>query len=219
MKQTTIGFALTGSFCTFERALKQMEALVKRGYDLLPVLSFNAGQLDTRFMTALHLRERIREITGKDPIDSLACAEPIGPKRLCDVYLIAPATGNSLAKLAGGQFDTPALLGAKSHLRNDRPLVLAVSTNDGLGAAAQNIGRLLSWRNVYFVPFGQDDPVKKPRSLVADFDQIPRTIAAALSGVQLQPMLYGSHIADEKDFAKECDQMRNAVTNLQQSKK
>lgn len=192
MKKTSIGFAMTGSFCTFERVLKQMEALVRRGYEVLPVLSFNAGALDTRFMTAEHLRARIVEITGNEPIDTLAGAEPIGPKKMTDVFLIAPATGNSLAKLASGIFDTPALLGAKSHLRNDRPLVLAVSTNDGLGAAAQNIGRLLNVRNIYFVPFGQDDPVKKPRSLVADFNQIPRTIAAALSGVQMQPMLsYG----------------------------
>lgn len=193
MKKTSIGFAMTGSFCTFERVLKQMEALVRRGYEVVPVLSFNAGMLDTRFMTAEHLRARIVEITGNEPIDTLAGAEPIGPKKLTDVFLIAPATGNSLAKLAGGIYDTPALLGAKSHLRNDRPLVLAVSTNDGLGAAAQNIGRLLNVRNIYFVPFGQDDPVKKPRSLVADFNQIPRTIAAALSGVQMQPMLsYGA---------------------------
>ncbi len=192
MKQITIGFALTGSFCTFERALKQMEALVKRGYDVLPVTSFHAGEQDTRFMTAQHLRERIHEITGRDAIDTLTAAEPIGPKKMCDLYVISPATGNSLSKLAAGQFDTPALLGAKSHLRNDRPLVLAVSTNDGLGAAAQNIGRLLTWRNVFFVPFGQDDPVKKPRSLVADFDQLPKTIAAALGGVQLQPMLTAS---------------------------
>lgn len=192
MKKTSIGFAMTGSFCTFERVLKQMEALVRRGYEVLPVLSFNAGALDTRFMTAEHLRARIVEITGNEPIDTLAGAEPIGPKKMTDVFLIAPATGNSLAKLASGIFDTPVLLGAKSHLRNDRPLVLAVSTNDGLGAAAQNIGRLLNVRNIYFVPFGQDDPVKKPRSLVADFSQIPRTIAAALSGVQMQPMLsYG----------------------------
>ncbi len=189
MKQTTIGFALTGSFCTFERALQQMEELVKRGYDVLPVLSFNAGGLDTRFMTADHLRKRIVDITAHEPINTLAAAEPIGPKRMCDVYVIAPATGNSLSKLVNGQFDTPALLGAKSHLRNEKPLVLAVSTNDGLGTAAQNIGRLLSWRNTYFVPFGQDDPIKKPRSLVADFDQIPRTIAAALAGAQVQPML------------------------------
>ena len=190
MKKLTIGFALTGSFCTFERAMTQMEELVRRGYEVLPVLSFNAGGLDTRFMTAHEVRERVQRITGQEPIDTLAAAEPIGPKRMCDVYVVAPATGNSLSKLANGQFDTPATLGAKSHLRNEKPLVLAVSTNDGLGAAAQNIGRLLCWRNVYFVPFGQDDPVKKPRSLVADFDQIPRTIAAALSGVQLQPMLY-----------------------------
>ena len=189
MKKTSIGFAMTGSFCTFERVLKQMEALVRRGYEVLPVLSFNAGTLDTRFMTAEHLRARIVEITGNEPIDTLAGAEPIGPKKMTDVFLIAPATGNSLAKLAAGIYDTPVLLGAKSHLRNDRPLVLAVSTNDGLGAAAQNIGRLLNARNIYFVPFGQDDPVKKPRSLVADFSQIPRTIAAALSGVQMQPML------------------------------
>ena len=193
MKKTSIGFAMTGSFCTFERVLKQMEALVRRGYEVVPVLSFNAGMLDTRFMTAEHLRARIVEITGNEPIDTLAGAEPIGPKKMTDVFLIAPATGNSLAKLAGGIYDTPALLGAKSHLRNDRPLVLAVSTNDGLGAAAQNIGRLLNVRNIYFVPFGQDDPVKKPRSLVADFNQIPRTIAAALSGVQMQPILsYGA---------------------------
>lgn len=193
MKKTSIGFAMTGSFCTFERVLKQMEALVRRGYEVVPVLSFNAGMLDTRFMTAEHLRARIVEITGNEPIDTLAGAEPIGPKKMTDVFLIAPATGNSLAKLAGGIYDTPALLGAKSHLRNDRPLVLAVSTNDGLGAAAQNIGRLLNVRNIYFVPFGQDDPVKKPRSLAADFSQIPRTIAAALSGVQMQPMLsYGA---------------------------
>lgn len=199
MKKTTIGFALTGSYCTFEKALAQMEALVKRGYDILPVVSFNAAELDTRFMTAAHLKERIRQITGKEPIDSLVCAEPIGPKRMCDLYLIAPATGNSLSKLVNGQFNTPALLGAKSHLRNERPLVLAVSTNDGLSAAAQNIGRLLNWRNVYFVPFGQDDPVKKPRSLVADFDMIPRTVAAALSGVQIQPMLYGKRTETEKE--------------------
>ena len=193
MKKTSIGFAMTGSFCTFERVLKQMEALVRRGYEVLPVLSFNAGTLDTRFMTAEHLRARIVEITGNEPIDTLAGAEPIGPKKMTDVFLIAPATGNSLAELAAGIYDTPVLLGAKSHLRNDRPLVLAVSTNDGLGAAAQNIGRLLNVRNIYFVPFGQDDPVKKPRSLVADFSQIPRTIAAALSGVQMQPMLsYGA---------------------------
>ena len=189
MKKTTVAFAMTGSYCTFDRVLAQMEKLVQRGYDVLPVLSFHAGNVDTRFMTAEHLRSRIVEITGHQPIDTLTEAEPIGPKRLCDLYLMAPATGNSLAKLVNGIYDTPALLGAKSHLRNEKPLVLAVSTNDALGIAAQNIGRLLNWRNVYFVPFGQDDPVKKPRSLVSDFTQIPRTIAAALTGAQVQPMI------------------------------
>ncbi|MBR6569309.1 MAG: dipicolinate synthase subunit B [Clostridia bacterium] len=195
MKKLSIGFAMTGSYCTFERSLKQMEELVRRGYDVLPVLSFHAVGMDTRFMPAHEVRERAQHITGRTPIDSLVEAEPIGPKKMCDVYVIAPATGNSLAKLANGIYDTPALLGAKSHLRNEKPLVLAVSTNDGLGAAAQNIGRLLQWRNVYFVPFGQDDPIKKPRSLVADFEQLPRTIAAALAGIQLQPMLYASNLA------------------------
>ena len=191
MKKTTVAFAMTGSYCTFDRVLAQMEKLVQRGYDVLPVLSFHAGNVDTRFMTAEHLRSRIVEITGHQPIDTLTEAEPIGPKRLCDLYLMAPATGNSLAKLANGIYDTPALLGAKSHLRNEKPLVLAVSTNDALGIAAQNIGRLLNWRNVYFVPFGQDDPVKKPRSLVADFTQINAAVDAALEGRQLQPLLLG----------------------------
>lgn len=194
MKKTTIAFAMTGSYCTFERVLAQMEELVRRGYDVLPVLSFNAGEIDTRFMTAEHLRGRVVEITGHEPVDTMTGAEPIGPKRMSDLYLIAPATGNSLAKLVNGIYDTPVLLGAKSHLRNERPLVLAVSTNDGLSMAAQNVGRLLMWRNVYFVPFGQDDPIKKPRSLVADFTLIPRTIAAALSGVQIEPILTGSAI-------------------------
>ena len=196
MKKISIGFALTGSFCTFERTMEQMKELVKRGYDVLPVLSYNAAQTDTRFMSANELKERVQQITGREAILTLSQAEPIGPQKMCDIYVVAPVTGCSLAKMAGGQFDTPALLGAKSHLRNERPLVLAVSTNDGLGAAAQNIGRLLQWRNVYFVPFGQDDPFKKPRSLVADFEQLPRTIAAALAGIQLQPMLIGSAAAN-----------------------
>ena len=188
MKKTTIGFAMTGSFCTFDAVLAQMEELVKRDYDVLPVLSYHAAQLDTRFMTAKQLHERLHTITGREPIETLQDAEPIGPKKMTDVYIIAPATGNTLAKLANGIFDTPALLGAKSHLRNDRPLVLAVSTNDALSSAAQNIGRLLMWRNVYLVPFRQDHALKKPRSLVADFSLIPKTIMSALCGVQLQPI-------------------------------
>ena len=189
MKKTSIGFAMTGSFCTFERVLKQMEALVRRGYEVLPVLSFNAGALDTRFMTAEHLRARIVEITGNEPIDTLAGAEPIGPKKMTDVFLIAPATGNSLAKLASGIFDTPALLGAKSHLRNGRPVVIALSTNDALSGSAPAIAELLNRKNYYFVPFGQDDAQGKPTSLQADFSRIGDTVDAALEGRQLQPIL------------------------------
>lgn len=188
MKKTTVGFAMTGSFCTFEAVLEQMRELVRRDYDVLPVLSYNAAQLDTRFMEAEELHRQLRSISGREAIETLQGAEPIGPKRMTDVYLIAPATGNTLAKLVNGIFDTPALLGAKSHLRNDRPLVLAVSTNDALGSAAQNIGKLMSWRNVYFVPFRQDDALRKPRSLVADFSLIPKALQSALCGVQLQPM-------------------------------
>jgi dipicolinate synthase subunit B len=183
-----IGFALTGSFCTHARALTALRTLVYRGYVVTPILSEAAGATDTRFGTAAELRRQLSECTCAPIIDSIFAAEPIGPKRMTDVYLIAPATGNTLAKLVNGIFDTPALLGAKSHLRNDRPLVLAVSTNDALGSAAQNIGKLMSWRNVYFVPFRQDDALRKPRSLVADFSLIPKALQSALCGVQLQPM-------------------------------
>ena len=191
MKKTAIAFAMTGSYCTFERVLKQMEALVRRGYEVLPVLSFNAGTLDTRFMTAEHLRGRIVEITGHEPIDTLTAAEPIGPKKMSDVYLIAPATGNSLAKLANGVTDTAVTMAAKAHLRNGRPLVIAFSTNDGLSGSAENIGKLLNRRNVYFVPFRQDDAAKKPRSLQSDFGLIDQTVEAALRGWQIQPIIKG----------------------------
>ena len=189
MSKTTVGFALTGSFCTLEKALEQIRVLVERGYDVLPIVSENVARLDTRFHTAESIHDRLLALTSHEPMTTLQQVEPLGPKRMTDVYVIAPATGNSLARLVNGLFDTPVLLGAKSHLRNERPLVLAVSTNDGLGAAAQNIGRLMTWRNVYFVPFRQDAPFQKPRSLVADFSLLPKTIASSLCGVQLQPML------------------------------
>lgn len=188
MKKTTVGFAMTGSFCTFDAVLAQMRELVRRDYDVIPILSYNAAQLDTRFMEAAQLHRELKSITGRDPIQTLQQAEPIGPEKMTDIYLLAPATGNTIAKLVNGIFDTPALLGAKSHMRNDRPLVVAVSTNDALSSAAQNIGRLLMWRNVYLVPWRQDNAMKKPRSLVADFSLIPKTIQSALCGVQLQPI-------------------------------
>ncbi|MBR4067651.1 MAG: dipicolinate synthase subunit B [Clostridia bacterium] len=189
MKKTTVGFAMTGSFCTFDAVLAQMRELVRRDYDVIPILSYHAAQLDTRFMEAAHLHRELKSITGRDAIQTLQQAEPIGPEKMTDIYLLAPATGNTIAKLVNGIFDTPALLGAKSHLRNDRPLVVAVSTNDALSSAAQNIGRLLTWRNVYMVPYRQDHALKKPRSLVADFTLIPKTIQSALCGVQLQPIV------------------------------
>lgn len=189
MNSTRVGFALTGSFCTFAQVFEQMEELVRRGYDVTPILSYNAGREENRFFTPAQIHQRLTEITGKKPLTTLNEVEPIGPKKLMDIYVLAPATGNSLGKLANGVYDTPALLGAKSHLRNGRPVVIAVSTNDGLALSGANIGKLLAVNNLYFVPYGQDDPYGKPRSLVAHFDKIPQTVASALAGVQIQPML------------------------------
>lgn len=189
MNSTRVGFALTGSFCTFEKVFEQMQELVNRGYDMIPILSYNAGREENRFFSPAQIHEKLEEITGKKPLTTLHEVEPLGPKKMTDVYVLAPATGNSLGKLANCIYDTPALLGAKSHLRNGRPLVIAISTNDALSMSAANIGRLLAMDNFYFVPYGQDDPYNKPRSLVAHFDKIPQTIASALAGMQIQPML------------------------------
>lgn len=183
-----IGFALCGSFCTFHQVFPVMEALSKE-HNLIPIFSHNAYTIDSRFGTAQEHILRATQICGKPPICSIAEAEPIGPKKLLDLLIIAPCTGNTLAKLAHSIADTPVTMAAKSHLRNGRPVLVAVSTNDALAGAAENIGRLLSRRHYYFVPFGQDDPAKKPTSLVADFTQIPHAMASALQGVQLQPIL------------------------------
>ncbi len=191
MSATRIGFALTGSFCTFRAVFAVMERLVSLGYEITPILSFAAGREDTRFFHHGEVWKELERITGKRPLSTLPEVEPIGPKRLLDAYVLAPMSGASLGRFARGIFDTPALLGAKSHLRNDRPVLIAPSTNDGLGTAAENIGKILALRNVYFVPFGQDDPIRKPRSLVADFEKIPEALAAALAGAQVQPLLLG----------------------------
>ena len=193
MKKTTIGFALTGSFCTFDKAFEQMRALVNMGYDVTPILSFSAAQTDTRFYPCERVKSILREITGKDALTTLPQVEPLGPKKMTDLYIIAPMTGVSMAKFANGIFDTPPLLGAKSHLRNGRPVLIAPSTNDGLSTAAENIGKILNMKNVYMVPYGQDDPVRKPRSLVADFTLLPKAAACALEGAQLQPILTCNH--------------------------
>lgn len=192
MSKTRLGFALTGSFCTFKTVFSVVRALKEAGYDITPILSYAAAREDTRFFTREQVWQTLEEITGRRPMATLPEVEPIGPKKLLDAYIIAPMTGASLGKMAHGVFDTPALLGAKSHLRNGRPVLVAPSTNDGLGAAAENIGKILAMRNVYFVPFGQDDPIGKPRSLVADFSKIPEALAAALAGAQMQPLLLGS---------------------------
>ena len=191
MSVTRIGFALTGSFCTFRAVFSVMERLRDLGYEITPVLSYAAAREDTRFYHHDDVWNQLEKITGKKPLATLSEVEPIGPKKLLDAYIIAPMSGASMGKFAHGIFDTPALLGAKSHLRNDRPVLIAPSTNDGLSTAAENIGKILGMRNVYMVPLRQDDPVKKPRSLVADFEKIPEALAAALAGAQMQPMVLG----------------------------
>ena len=192
MSKTRIGFALTGSYCTFQRVFRAMEQLVEEGYAVTPVISFAVKERDTRFYSKEAVWDTLLKITGTEPLCTMQQVEPIGPRKLLDAYIIAPMTGNSMGKMAHGIFDTPALLGAKSHLRNGRPVLIAPSTNDGLSTSAENIGKILVMKNVYFVPYGQDDPVGKPRSLVADFDKISAALSAALAGAQLQPMLYGN---------------------------
>ncbi len=189
MKNPTVGFALTGSFCTFERALTAMEQMIALGYDIVPIMSFNAYSTDTRFGTSEYFIKRIESSAGHKIIHTINEAEPIGPKKLLDALVICPCTGNTLAKLSAGIADTPVTLAAKSHLRNLRPLIIAISTNDALAAAAHNIGILENRKNYFFVPYRQDDPSEKPNSAVADFDMLPAAVEAALDGRQLRPVL------------------------------
>ncbi len=183
-----IGFALTGSFCTFSKVFPIIETLAKE-YTLIPILSPAAGQVDSRFGTAKDHMEKITKICGSVPLTTIAEVEPIGPKKRLDALIIAPCTGNTLAKLAHSIADTSVTMAAKSHLRNARPVLLAVSTNDALAGAAENIGKLLARKHYYFVPFGQDDPTEKPTSMVADFSQIPAALNFALQGKQIQPII------------------------------
>ncbi|MEG2376970.1 MAG: dipicolinate synthase subunit B [Clostridia bacterium] len=189
MNFKTIGFAVTGSFCTFKKVLPQMRALVSGGYNVIPIMSNVAYSTDTRFGRAADFVAAVEEICGRSVIKTIEGAEPIGPKKLLDALIIAPATGNSIAKIACGITDTPVTMAAKAHLRNARPLLIAISTNDGLGTNAANIASLLVARNVYFVPYRQDDPTGKPNSLVADMDSLMPALIAALEGHQLQPIL------------------------------
>ena len=183
-----IGFAMCGSFCTFAQVFPVMEALA-RDHNLIPIFSFTSASTDSRFGTATEHLERCRKICGRSPLRTIEGVEPIGPKKMLDALIIAPCTGNTLAKLAHSIADTPVTMAAKSHLRNGRPVIVAVSTNDALAGAAENIGKLLARKHYYFVPFGQDDAEKKPTSMVADFTKIPQALEAALAGKQLQPIL------------------------------
>lgn len=190
MKNLRIGVAMCGSFCTFDTVLNALSGLSEReAYQLMPIMSETAFATDSRFGPAADFIARLETLCGAPVLHTIPQVEPIGPKGLLDVLLVAPCTGNTLAKLAAGVTDTAVTMAAKAHLRNGRPLVLAVSTNDGLSASAPNIGALMNRKNVYLVPFRQDDPVKKPASLVADFSLLEDAVLAALEGRQLQPML------------------------------
>lgn len=185
----TAAFALCGSFCSFSAVLPQIQVLTARGWEILPILSASAAGLDTRFGTAAALRQTLLELTGHEPLTTLQGVEPLGPQKLADALIIAPATGTTMALLAAGISATPVTLAAKSMLRGGRPVVIGVSTNDGLSGSVGALAALLQRKNYYFIPFGQDDSYKKPCSLKADFTQLPDTLEAALRGVQLQPIL------------------------------
>ena len=183
-----IGFAMCGSFCTFSKVFPVVEALAKK-HTVSPIFSFVSATTDSRFGKASEFLERAEEICGRKAIKTIAEAEPIGPKKLLDILVIAPCTGNTLAKLSHSIADTPVTMAAKSHLRNGRPVLVAISTNDGLAGAAENIGRLMARKQYFFIPYGQDDPEQKPTSLVAHFDLIPQAVELAVQGRQMQPVL------------------------------
>lgn len=188
LKDKKIGVAITGSFCTFDKTLKAIETLVELGADVYPIFSY-ACKMDTRFTTSEEFMGKVRKLCKKEGILSIQEAEPIGPKGYLDIVVILPCTGNTLAKLANGITDSPVLMAAKAHLRNEKPLLLSISTNDALSMNLKNIGALMNMKHIYFVPFGQDDHIKKPNSMIAHVDLLPESIVAALCGKQLQPIL------------------------------
>lgn len=183
-----LGYAICGSFCTIPRSLDILRGLCGIGYDVVPIMSFNASGTDTRFGRAEDVRAKVRELCGREIVDTITAAEPLGPKEPLDAMLICPCTGNTLAKLACGITDTPVTMAVKAHLRSDRPLVIALATNDAMSANLRNIAAMLSRKNVYFVPLKQDDPTGKPHSLVADFGLTPAALESAMSGRQLRPL-------------------------------
>ena len=189
MEKLNVGYALTGSFCTLERSLVQIEVLVNSGYNVIPIMSYNCANTDTRFGRSIDFIKRTEEITGNKVIRNLTDAEPIGPKNMTDIMVVLPCTGNTLSKLKNGIYDTPVTLAVKSHLRNRRPVVIGVSTNDALSVTAKNIGELMNYKYYYFIPLKQDDPKAKPSSIVCDFERLSDTIEAALNEEQLQPLI------------------------------
>lgn len=184
-----IGYVFTGSFCTFQKSIEQLKEIINQKAEVLPIMSYNSYNLDTKFGKAEEFIKEIEKITNNKIINTIQGAEPIGPKHLTDIMIIAPASGNTMAKLANDIIDTPAVMAAKSHLRNENPLVIAPSTNNGLSGNAMNIAKLLNMKNYYFVPFKQDNPITKPRSIVFDSKYIIPTIELALEGKQIQPIL------------------------------
>lgn len=184
-----IGFAITGSFCTYEKVKKILKEMTETGMEIVPIFSNSAQTIDCRFGKAEEFIEEVEKVTGHSGIRSIQEAEPIGPSGCFDALVIAPCTGNTMAKLCNGISDTPVLMAAKAHLRNEKPLILAVSTNDALGINFKNLGMLANMKNIYFVPFGQDNYEKKPKSMIAHVELIPDTIEAALQGRQIQPMI------------------------------
>lgn len=184
-----IGVAFTGSFCTYEKVFTELEKLVAEGAHVQTIFSDASQTIDSRFGNAADFVKKAEEITGIKPILSIPQAEPIGPKSLLDILVLFPCTGNTIAKLANGITDTPVLMAAKAHLRNNKPLLISISTNDALGMNMKNIGLLLNSKHIYFIPFGQDNPEKKPNSMIAHTDLLIPSIEAALSGRQYQPII------------------------------
>jgi len=194
LSNRNIGYGITGSFCTFAKTRKEIQRLTEMGAHVIPIFSYQTQNCDTRFGTAKEFMEEVCDITGNPGIRTLQEAEPIGPKGYLDVMVIAPCTGNTLSKLANGISDTPVLMAAKAHLRNNRPLVIFLSTNDALGMNLKNIGILLNTKNIFFVPFGQDNYLSKPNSMIAHVDLIEDTIEKALGGRQIQPVIKSPHV-------------------------
>ncbi|MBE7029653.1 MAG: dipicolinate synthase subunit B [Ruminococcaceae bacterium] len=190
MGNMNVGFALTGSYCTFNKVIPQIEKIKNMGYNVIPIVSDNVFKTDTRFTDAKSLIEKLEDICKNKVISTIKDAEPIGPKNLIDALIIAPCTGNTLAKLSNGITDTSVTMATKATLRNLKPIIIAVSTNDGLGNSLKNIGVLLNYKGIFFVPFNQDAPFDKPRSLVANMDEIDKTLLFAIEGKQIQPIIY-----------------------------